>query len=407
MQNIFFQVPAVEKKHHKGLFGPYFDYYLRWMQERGYSRNSIRVNIEKVSRFGQYLKRRCIHAINQLEGAMGQKLLADYGKYCRKYHKNNSGLQIYIRILQESGAITRPNNQLFEIKQYEHYLKTQKGLNDITICGYSYWVDKFLRFIKYQNEISIPSFGISEVDKFIIQESIRLKNTSKRMVASAIRSFLRYLYLSGKLNSDLSILISYPRQYKFQSLPRVLSQYEIQKILNSIDRRTKLGLRDYAILILLTTYGLRAGEVIRLKLEDIDWRNETIHISPRKTGKDLWLPLIPQVGNAILKYLKYSRPNSSFRELFFRAIAPKTALTKSAVSCMVRRHINKIGLKVPEQGSRILRHSFATCLIRNGASLKQIADLLGHRNLDSTHIYTKTATEKLREIALDIPGVKK
>jgi len=191
-----------------------------------------------------------------------------------------------------------------------------------------------------------------------------------------------------------------------ESLPRVLNWDEVKKILHSVDLSLKIGLQHYAILILLTTYGLRAGEVAQIKLDDINWRKETIHISQKKSGRDLWLPLTPQVGKAILNYLKRGRPPSKHREIFLLTCAPWNPLTSSNIAYVVRRHIKLAELDAPHRGPHIIRHSFATHLIREGVPLKEIGDMLGHRSPESTHIYTKTATENLREVALEVPEVE-
>lgn len=186
----------------------------------------------------------------------------------------------------------------------------------------------------------------------------------------------------------------------------MLTWSEVQKILDSVDRSVKTGLQHYAVLILLATYGLRAGEVTHLKLEDINWREDTIHIPSRKMGKDLWLPLTPQVGKAILEYLKHGRPPSKYHNVFLLTRAPWTPLDRNNIAYVVNRHIQLAGLKPPRHGAHLLRHSFATHLIRAGVPLKHIGDMLGHRNPESTHIYTKTATEQLRQVALEVPEVR-
>ena len=173
----------------------------------------------------------------------------------------------------------------------------------------------------------------------------------------------------------------------------------------SVDLSTKAGPQHYAILQLLTTYGLRAGEIAQLRLDNIDWRKETIHIAPGKTGKDLWLPLTAGVGKAILRYLKDRRPPSKYREIFLLTCAPWTPLKSGNIGYVVNRHIKLAGLNLPRGGPHLLRHSFATRLVRAGASLKEIGDLLGHRDPESTHTYTKTATERLREVALEMPEI--
>lgn len=412
MHNKIFPTPAIEAKHRNGLLGSHFDCFISWMREYGYSRHSMRFNVQCVTHFGQYLHRRGIRSVHQLEGEAGQKLLFDYRCYCkrRKYWRRESALKLYLRALHEAGEINslESRDSLFhETQQYVIFLTTERNLSESSTQQHIYWAEKFQRFIGCQKSCSsLPTFGITDVDRFIEKEAVRLKRPSQLTLIGCLRSFLRFLYQSGRLPKDLSSLIISPRRYRLESLPSVLTWSEVQKILDSVDRSVKTGLQHYAILILLATYGLRAGEVAHLKLEDINWREETIHIAPRKMGKDLWLPLTPQVGKAILAYLKGRRPSSKHRNIFLLTRAPWTPVDRKNIAYVVNRHLQLAGLNPPRHGAHLLRHSFATHLIRGGVPLKQIGDILGHRSPESTHIYTKTATEQLRQVALEIPEVR-
>lgn len=412
MHNRIFLDPVAEAQHRRGLLGAHFDCFVTWMQERGYSLRIMQDYVRFVTHFGKYLKRRGIHDIHRLEGVEGHKLVVIYRRYWENKGHNDKNLffaiSLYIRVLEETGILRnsppRDSSLFHETEQYVTFLKDQKGLSTSTIYYHRYWVDKFLRFLGCKNTAStLPSFGITHVDRFIEQESVRLKRNTQHKLIVALRSFFRFLYQSEKLTTDLSCLITVPRRYRLESLPRVLSWDKIQKVLDSVDCSTGMDLRDYAILILLSSYGLRAGEVVRLRFEDVDWRKEIIHIVPGKTGKDLYLPLLPTVGKAILEYLKRGRPPSKYREFFLSEHAPKSPLSAANITRVVNQYIKLAGLSLPRQGAHLIRHSFATHLNRSGVPFKQISDLLGHRDPESTHLYTKTATEKLREVALEVP----
>lgn len=412
MYNKVFPNP-VDIKNSSGLLGSHIDCFVIWMQRNGYSRDTIRYKVRRIIYFGQYLHKRGISSMHQLEGMGGKKLLADYRRYCKRhgFGYKARGLRSYIQALKDAGVIANLaswDSLLLPLtRQYVTFVRNQNNLAKNTVQLYRYWIERFLRFLGCKNSMpSMPTFGIADVDRFIEQEAIRLKHAPHRSVVHALRSFLGFLYRSGKIFTDFSYLIITPRHYKLQFLPTVLTWPEVQKVLNSVDQSSKIGLQHYAILLLLTTYGLRAGEVAQVKLEDIDWRKETVHIVQRKMGRDLWLPLTPQVGKAILKYLKHARPSSRHREIFLHLCAPWTPLNQVNITYVVNRYIQLVGLDPPHGGAHLLRHSFATHLIRQGVPLKQIGDMLGHRNLESTHIYTKTAIERLQEVALEIPEVK-
>ncbi len=317
-QNIF-PNPEIETKHRKGLFGIHLDCFLNWMEKHGYSRKTTRSYACQVARLGRYLKEKGICSISELEEEPGQKLLISYQRYWKArgcYHRN-FGSRLYFLALEEAGifrASPPKDSHLFhEIRLYVTFLENQKGLSESTIRRHTRCIEKFLEFLGCQKDActTIPGFGIAELDNFIKQEGIRQRRASQQLVAGALRSFVRFLYQSGKIGTDLSHLITSPRCYKLESLPRLLSWDDVERILQSVDLSTGSGTRVYAILTLLTTYGLRAGEVARLKLEDVDWRREIIHIARQKTGRDLWLPLIPQVAEAIIGHLKRGRPSSN------------------------------------------------------------------------------------------------
>ena len=171
-------------------------------------------------------------------------------------------------------------------------------------------------------------------------------------------------------------------------------------MLKTVDRRSFVGKRDYAILLLLVTYGLRAREVAALTLEDIDWKRARLHVRGRKAGHSTAYPLAPIVGEALLDYLRQDRPKAAVRALFFRALAPHTPLSWVAVSLRAKHYIRKAGIKVPRPGSHTLRHTCVQRLVDARLSLKTIGDFVGHRTPDATAIYAKVNIEALREVAL-------
>jgi site-specific recombinase XerD len=406
---------AVEAKHRKGFLGAHYDCFVDWMNVRGYSISTMRAILQSITLLGEYLQRRGIRRVAQLETRRGQRLLIAYradwkSKGC---WRRISASRLCMRALQEGGILSVPKAadrpaSSSRISRYASYLSTQKGLSSTTVGSHIYWTQRFLRFLGCPGDASrLPSFQIADVDRFVEQEGRRLRCGTQQILAGVLRAFLRFLFLSAELSSDLSSLVTSPRRYRLQSLPAVLEWQDVQKIVETVDVSTKAGLQHYAILLLLTTYGLRAGEVARLRLDDINWRDETIHIAPGKTGKDLYLPLTAPVGNAIFAYLRDRRPASQHREIFLLTRAPWTPLKSCNIGYVVRRHIKLADFHPLHSGPHLLRHSFATHLVRQGASLKEVGDLLGHRNPDSTHTYTKTATNRLREVALEVPEVNR
>jgi integrase len=219
----------------------------------------------------------------------------------------------------------------------------------------------------------------------------------------AIRSFLRYLHYKGLVDADLSLAVPKVARWRLSTLPKYLPAAQVRQVLRHCDRTTVLGRRDYAIMLLLARLGLRAGEVVKLRLEDIDWENTRITVC----GKGRWaqLPLPADVAKAIASYLRHARPRCSSRRLFIRDYAPIEGFSRAgAIACIVKRALKRAGVVSVRKGAHLLRHSLATDMLRKGASLDEIGEVLRHKSSDTTAIYAKVDINALRALALPWPG---
>jgi integrase/recombinase XerD len=215
-----------------------------------------------------------------------------------------------------------------------------------------------------------------------------------------LRVFLRYAHREGLVRADLWKTVEWPQAYRLSTIPRSISWDDVNRVLAAVDRRSPCGKRDYAILVLLSTYGLRGREVAALTLDDIDWKRERLAIPERKAGHSTAFPLSASVGEALVDYLQHGRPDTTDRHVFFRAMAPLRPIGTAAVSACARRYLLRAGIEVPRPGSHTLRHSVVHRLVGADFSLKTIGDFVGHRSAKSTEIYAKVAVESLREVAL-------
>jgi integrase len=206
--------------------------------------------------------------------------------------------------------------------------------------------------------------------------------------------------------ADLSGLVTTPRIYQLEGVPRSASWAEVDRTLGGVDRSTRVGCRDYAILILLAYYGLRAVEVSMLRLSDLDWRNDVLRVRRAKRGGNDTLPLIPVVGNAVIDYLKV-RARSEHPEVFLKELAPAGPISRPSVTWVARKYLLLAGVKAPHLGAHTLRHSHAVRLVRAGFSLKTIGGTLGHTCPQSTFIYSKVPTEELRGVGLDVTEIQR
>jgi len=253
---------------------------------------------------------------------------------------------------------------------------------------------------------SLHRVGIFEIDSYFDWRMHRLRRTTRSGVASCLRSFLKYLHADGFVPGDLSPLVSGPVLYKFEDIPRAFTEEQVKTMLETTKRdKTPVGLRDYAILTLLATYGLRAGEVAQLRLDDIDWRAEKVHVRQTKTGNELFLPLVRAVGDALLNYLRRGRPQTELREIFLHARAPLGPFRGgSSLHGVVAHRLKEAGIQVEgRHGPHAFRFARAVSLLRGTVPVKIIGDLLGHRSAESTEVYLRLATDDLRAVSIDLP----
>lgn len=289
--------------------------------------------------------------------------------------------------------------------QYQTWLREERGLAVASVDALMWEAQYFCAW--YIGRAGKPSFmdlGIRDVDAYFEMRSPGLRRKSLKDVAERLRSLMRHLHRTGRTTGDLARQIIAPMLYAYEGIPSTLSSDQIESVLKSVrNDQSSMGLRDYAILQLLSTYGLRAGEITHLRLDDIDWRAETLHICHSKTGAHSLLPLLEPVGEALLNYLRRARPKTDARELFIRMRAPYRPMVR--IYSEVRRRMEAAGVKPSgKRGPHIFRHARAVSLLRASVPRKVIGDVLGHRSSEATVPYLKLATEDLRAIALEIPG---
>jgi site-specific recombinase XerD len=228
--------------------------------------------------------------------------------------------------------------------------------------------------------------------------------SARRSMHAALRTFLRFCWSQGYIQRPLEHAVPTWRTYRLATVPRGITDQQALKVLETIDRNNSVGRRDYAICQLLYTYGVRGGQVRALRYEDIDWAHNQILFKASKHGKDSLLPLTVEVGESLLEYLKNARAPSSDPHVFLTSRAPYHGLLDSnTLSAIVERCLRKADIQVSSKGAHAFRHCFATRMLRKGHSLKAVADVLGHRYLSTTFIYTKVDFNCLSQVALPWP----
>lgn len=358
----------------------------------------------QLASFGRYAGPRCDQQLARLP-----KLIRPFIKrlLCKGFQLGR-GRSIVARfvhhVLKGAGIATGRSTlqQTQIVDDYALYLKEQQGLRPGTIRNARKACTQFLAFHEMGHRLQPAAITPKAILQFIVAQGKRYDRKTLASVCAVLRRFLSYLHRRGLVAVDYSSVVVSPRIFRHETCPRFLTRAEVEAALAVIDRRTVVGRRDYAMLLLLATYGLRGGEVVRLRLDDLNWRKGTLHISRRKAGNETTYPLSVPVGEAILKYLRDGRPSSApYREVFLSSFPPffpfhdASVLSGKAQWCLARA-----GIKVNHPGSHTFRYSCAQRLFEEGVPLKTIGDYLGHRHPDSTQRYTKMALDQLREVAL-------
>ena len=299
-----------------------------------------------------------------------------------------------------SGRSHRPEPFAGALPAFFEYLVAERGLRPASLRNYQHHLRHFESYLARIGaelaEVSPPILSAFIADR----AASGLARTTLRDGCGVLRVFLRYAHREGILGSDLSAVMEWPQAYRLSDIPRSITWSEVGEVLAGVDRRSPAGKRDYAILLLLVSYGLRGREVAALTLDDIDWKRERLAVPERKAGHSTAFPLSATVGEAIIDYLRHGRPQTTSRRVFFRAVAPVEPIGPAAVSARARHYLLKAGVPVPRPGSHTLRHTCVQRLVDADFSLKAIGDFVGHRSAKSTEIYAKVAVESLREVAL-------
>jgi len=293
------------------------------------------------------------------------------------------------------------------INAYDGYLDKERALSAATRRHRRQASSCLLKWLNAErNTKELSMISMADIDDHI---GFRRKTAGRVAIATivgSLRCFFRYLYQTKRIPRDLSHLINAPRLYKYENIPAAFQPDVIQSLLQVTRAdHSALGKRDFAILTLLATYGLRAGEVTSLRLQDIHWQDQELHIHHSKTNQHTELPLLDHVGDAVLDYLQHGRPQTSADEVFIRSLAPYRPLSGAcALHHIIVRRLKDAKLTVKgKRGAHAFRHARAQRMLNANTSIKLIGDVLGHRHISSTMAYLKIGTDQLRKVGLDIP----
>lgn len=290
------------------------------------------------------------------------------------------------------------------LRDFAKHLEQHRGNPLGTIHKKITQVTQFKAFL-HERGRRIERLRLEDIDAFVVTCRKRYARRTVADICSTLRGLVRFLHVSGRIRTDFSSSIRAPIVRQHEGPYRVLTWPEVRRILRAVDRRSARGRRDYALLLVMSTYGLGAGEAIRLRLDDVDWQAETIQVRRPKTGVEFLLPLMPAVARALAAYLKHGRPvHAQTRRVFVTTMAPHGPLACSTtVRHILNRYAQRAGVAEEGLGTHVLRHTHACRQMELGTRPRVIGDLLGHRDPESTSAYLRVAIERLRGIALPVP----
>ncbi len=407
---LFFPNPACRRRARDGPLADDIDAFAAWLAAEGYAPVTAKQKLQFAADVSRWLTSRKL-AVDDLDGDQIAAFHAAREPQQRRRGDAATGRQL-LDLLRVTGRIPSPHSDLpgddpvERIAQtYERFLLDERGVKPSTVANYLPTVRRFLAERFGGGDFALGSLSAQDAIQFILCESQRLGRARAKLVATILRSFLRHLHQRGAILADLAGAIPPVTNWRLAGLPKSLQPEEIQSILSGCDRSSVAGRRDYAILLLLARLGLRGGEVSALTLDDIDWDAGIVNVSGKGQRREP-LPLPCDVGEAVADYLRNGRPpGCPTRRVFVRLRAPQRGFAStSAIDDIVRRALARAQLDPPFKGAHLLRHSLATGMLRNGASLEDIGQILRHRHPETTQIYAKVALEALRTVALPWPG---
>lgn len=380
------------------------------MEANGYAAASVRISTRLVRDFAFWLDQRGI-AMQSLAA----KHVADYLDHRWLHRRRRRGdaftLHAFARLVAPNGykasaeqeTAISPSQRVR--REFEQYLLRERGLAAASIRLYGDPVGRFLEGQFGSSAVRLDQLTATDVIGFVQTEAARLHHPKRAQVmTTALRLFLQYGRYCGDIVADLHTCVPTVANWSMAGIPRSISPTQVHHLLDGCNRQSATGRRDYAMLLLISRLGLRASEVVNLTLDDLDWTEGAIRIRGPAQRVD-HLPLPADVGAALVDYLRYARPDCASRNVFLRSRAPRRALLgPSAVSCIVLRALRRAGIDSPTKGAHLLRHSLATQMLGGGASPGEIAEILRHRNPQTTTIYAKVDLVSLQTLALAWPG---
>lgn len=413
MLSELFEAPARIRAIRSGSAGAVLEGFANHLVECGYATISARRHIRSAEHVICWASRRRL-ALHDLDTSALERFGTHLSRcHCGRYSCADhvdilTGARLFLQHLQGQNeqAIRRVTEPAAEppalFKAFCAWMRALRGTSEQTLYNYGLRIGELLRSVG-ENPGDLDAAGLRQ---FVLQQSRTTGWAATKSCTTALRMFLRFLIAEGRCRADLLGAIPVVAHWRLAALPRYLPVEDVERVIASCEPSSPVGIRDRAILLLLARLGLRAGDIVQMRLQDIDWKGAWLQVSG-KSRRQTRLPLNQEVGDAIVSYLKKARPPVHHDALFVSCRAPFRPLgSHCAVSVLVDRAIRRAGVTRPSRGAaHLLRHSLATSMLREGATLQQISVLLRHKSIETTQIYAKVDIDGLAQIAQPWPEV--
>jgi site-specific recombinase XerD len=417
MLDTFFTQIKVRSRMESGPIGPYLSEIAAMLHRDGYARSTIRRHLRAADRFGAWILKEGMSIVD-ISASIVDRYLEGLGRQFFPSRLGGtlpdkaSGLRQMVEMLSQQGVLRPDANEQPPIgiarcvADFDHHLDQVRGNAPRTRKIYLWYARRFLLERFGAEEPDWSTLEAEQITEFVRREAAKKHPSSCGQAVTGIRALLRFLVTKGVVRKGLERAVPSVRTWRHCSLPRHISPDEVRRVIEVCDPATPLGLRERAVIMLLAHMGLRAGEVIHLKVNDIDWAEGRLIIRAGKNHRERSLPLSQVVGEALAAYLQQARPRRSpYREIFLRWYPPFRPLRSSCtISALVGKVLKRARVEVNRPGAHVFRHTLATEMARQGAAFKEIADILGHRSLVSTGVYAKLDLGSLSKVAMPWPG---
>jgi site-specific recombinase XerD len=412
----FFTQPKTLSRLRSGVFGPHLPVLASTLDEAKYSSASIRRHLRAADHFGSWLQQQTVQ-LDRVDGATIERYIGGLGRMYslgspqgRLPHRA-LGLRQFLELLRQRGVIKAlvPEGAHSSVDawlaKYDGHLHSAIGCAPKTRENYLRYARRLLHGLFADAEIEWSKLTAPVIRNHVQVEAAKLKVGANGLPITATRSLLRFLAFKGVVPEGLIGAVPSVLSWRHSAIPRAIAEDDVERVIAVCDTSSMYGLRERAIALLLARLGLRASEVIRLQIQDIEWIRGSILIRAGKTYRERSLPLSEEVGNALAAYLRQARPAAEHKEIFLRWKPPFRPLRNSvSIGAVTRRLLQRAGISVYRPGAHVFRHSLATRMVIHGVSFKSVADVLGHQSIATTEIYAKLDLGSLSQVAMPWPG---